>query len=380
MKRKNNENNSLGITLISLVITIIVLIILAGIAISLNLGKNGIFEKAKEAKNKTEELQAKEKLEVVLLDIQIEKQINNEYNKNEYITNKIEEQGMIVLDNDIVIVDEWIFQIDRENIQISESLGKYKNSDNIEGITLNKQKIIIGITTQENINIDKTANIEVATQGIEKWQYKWNIKDKDIATIDSNGKITAIKSGETQIECKSIDGKDIYAICELKVEEREYIYYNGKTLIEFENPICGENAILLGTPYFMTENIYAKVSNEKFPNERQLVNFLSKEKIDFSKYKGIGIKQRINTNGKGGENWVDLVQDKTCNSWGLISPGEPQDRFYIELISREDGIEYGNTEEYNNMAYLDNVMNVGEYQSGVTSTVEIYIYEIFLVK
>jgi len=54
-KRKNlNKNiklkNNKGITLIALVITIVVLIILAGVAINLTLGENGIFNKAKEAK------------------------------------------------------------------------------------------------------------------------------------------------------------------------------------------------------------------------------------------------------------------------------------------------------------------------------------------
>ena len=47
--RKNN-----GITLIALVITIIVLLILAGVAISMLSGENGILNKAKEAKEKTE--------------------------------------------------------------------------------------------------------------------------------------------------------------------------------------------------------------------------------------------------------------------------------------------------------------------------------------
>ena len=45
--RKKNEK---GITLIALVITIIVLIVLAGIAISMTIGENGIFTKAREAK------------------------------------------------------------------------------------------------------------------------------------------------------------------------------------------------------------------------------------------------------------------------------------------------------------------------------------------
>lgn len=41
-----------GITLVALVITIVVLIILAGVAISLTLSDNGIFNKAKEGRDK----------------------------------------------------------------------------------------------------------------------------------------------------------------------------------------------------------------------------------------------------------------------------------------------------------------------------------------
>ena len=49
-----------GITLIALVITIIVLLILAGVAISMLSGENGILKKAAEAKTKTEQAQANE--------------------------------------------------------------------------------------------------------------------------------------------------------------------------------------------------------------------------------------------------------------------------------------------------------------------------------
>ena len=46
-----------GITLIALVITIIILIILAGIAIAILTGENGLFSRAKQAKQNTEEAQ-----------------------------------------------------------------------------------------------------------------------------------------------------------------------------------------------------------------------------------------------------------------------------------------------------------------------------------
>lgn len=56
-----------GITLIALVITIIILIILAGVAINLTIGENGIFKKAQYAKETTEYASA---LEILNLKIQ----------------------------------------------------------------------------------------------------------------------------------------------------------------------------------------------------------------------------------------------------------------------------------------------------------------------
>ncbi len=59
MINKNIKQNN-GITLIALVITIIVLLILAGVAIAMLSGENGILKKAAESKTKTEEGQKEE--------------------------------------------------------------------------------------------------------------------------------------------------------------------------------------------------------------------------------------------------------------------------------------------------------------------------------
>ena len=77
-----------GITLIALVITIIVLLILAGVAISMLSGENGILKKAAEAKTKTEESQKEES--TALLDMEIDSYFitnNLKYKcRNGYIT------------------------------------------------------------------------------------------------------------------------------------------------------------------------------------------------------------------------------------------------------------------------------------------------------
>ena len=62
-----------GITLIALVITIVVLIILAGVAINMTLGENGIFNKAKYAKEEYKKAEVKEKIELAIIDVQTEK-------------------------------------------------------------------------------------------------------------------------------------------------------------------------------------------------------------------------------------------------------------------------------------------------------------------
>ena len=82
--KKTNLRKSKGITLIALVITIIVLLILAGVAISMLSGENGILKKAAEAKTKTEEGQKQE--EMALMDYEIDSHfiVNNSKYKCRY--------------------------------------------------------------------------------------------------------------------------------------------------------------------------------------------------------------------------------------------------------------------------------------------------------
>ena len=70
--------NQRGITLIALVITIVILIILAGVAINMTLGENGILEKAKYAKEQYEIAGVREEIELAILEIQSDKASKNE--------------------------------------------------------------------------------------------------------------------------------------------------------------------------------------------------------------------------------------------------------------------------------------------------------------
>ncbi len=69
--QKEKRGNIKGITLISLVITIIILIILAGVSINLVVGENGLFTKAREARQKFLNAQAEEEERLAELEMQI---------------------------------------------------------------------------------------------------------------------------------------------------------------------------------------------------------------------------------------------------------------------------------------------------------------------
>ena len=81
-KLKNKLKNVKGITLISLVITVIILLILAGITIS-QLSGNGIFVRAKEARDKWQNAQNEEEMQIAKYSNEIEKIIGANRNIQE---------------------------------------------------------------------------------------------------------------------------------------------------------------------------------------------------------------------------------------------------------------------------------------------------------
>ncbi len=150
---QEQKNKERGITLIALVVTIIVLIILAGVSINMLVGDNGIITQAQSAQRETEEAEAREKLEMALLDLQMEKYTNPNYNDEQFITDYLASQGMVAQD-DIVIVGDYQFIIDRENLRVTQSLGKGNESSTIE----------IGLSSQLASDYTK-ATLSVEIQG-----------------------------------------------------------------------------------------------------------------------------------------------------------------------------------------------------------------------
>ena len=95
---KKVKKNIKGITLIALVVTIIVLLILAGVALNLTIGQNGIFSRAQETVVLHENASVYEQLQFVVADYQMD---DIENNKETEILTKLISDGYVNSDNSL---------------------------------------------------------------------------------------------------------------------------------------------------------------------------------------------------------------------------------------------------------------------------------------
>ena len=108
--------NQKGITLISLVITIVILIILAGVAINMTLGENGILTKAKEAKKMQTIAAAKEQIGLEILEAQIEAIDNNEELEQSEVESIVSKYGALQADGDTIILNDSGYEVSLREI------------------------------------------------------------------------------------------------------------------------------------------------------------------------------------------------------------------------------------------------------------------------
>ena len=87
-----------GITLIALIITIILLLILSSLAIATLTGENGLFARAKQAKQTQTESEMKEKLNLSIQELQVEKLAEATLDDitQEWLTSKLSEYNSIL--------------------------------------------------------------------------------------------------------------------------------------------------------------------------------------------------------------------------------------------------------------------------------------------
>lgn len=145
-----------GITLIALIVTIIILLILAGITIATLTGNNGLLNRSKSSRNKYEQEKAKEQLLLVLTEAKVIRE--SDELTDEMLDEKLNEKGQVDSeDNTKVIVNGYVYKIDRDELEIVEYLGE--DGEKVEGETDNVEPTVDSLTVvieEENLKISAT--------------------------------------------------------------------------------------------------------------------------------------------------------------------------------------------------------------------------------
>ena len=310
-----------GITLIALVVTIIVLLILAGVSISMLTGQNGILTRAGEAKTKTEEGQAKEKIEMILLEYQTEKALGK---------------------------------------TLEEFLNKKLEKGEISGITQNEDG-----TYEVEINgyvatIDEEGNIvgEIGKAGPRP-----EVEEvKVVANSDGTGENLGAKSQEDgntlYITFKAtIEGGTIKTITESKTRSTTFPYpvtANGKYTFTIVGTVSG-------TEYEKTYTVTVNQFNVGL-NIGDLVNY---EPDEAGNYSLTSSNSGSSSNAAGG-----IAQDKTLQ-WKILDIDENDET--VTLISAKptnQTVYFSGPIGYNNGVYLINDICKQQYSNselGVTA-------------
>lgn len=149
-----------AITLIALVITIIVLLILSGVTLNMIIGENGILGKAKNAKEKYNYSQAKEKLQINIMEFKTDRMEGatlEEFKKfisekeSEYDVGDIIEEKLNIYDKQY----EYNFIVDKEFNILENKAGLYKTTGAYEVLSNDGSKTKIRIYLDNLIGINK---------------------------------------------------------------------------------------------------------------------------------------------------------------------------------------------------------------------------------
>ena len=181
--------NKKGITLIALIITILVLLILAGVAISMVIGNNGIINKVQNAKSTYSLAELEELANIEYTSLKI----------NDYVIGLNEVDGQSVLDANKVTEKD-----------VANSLkGKYEikevasgGSSSVTGISVNSNNVSMG--KNGTLDIEVTLNGEESSSvGKDYYALVDGVYHK--ITI-KNGKVVIEKAGKTEAELESSSG------------------------------------------------------------------------------------------------------------------------------------------------------------------------------
>ena len=175
LKEKN------GITLISLVITIVVLLILVGISINAVIGDNGIIKKAQESSKLTEEIEAKEIMNRVILEYDL---VNSGETLEEFLQTKVPDRI------DSVIV----------------------NGDGTLTVSKNNYTLTVKDKTSNGSKEDDNKDKQEGELTLSEYSGEYTYPVSGTFSVTKNSGTISVKSSNTNIAIAKIEEKNITVI------------------------------------------------------------------------------------------------------------------------------------------------------------------------
>lgn len=274
-----------GITLISLVVTIVILIILAGVAINLSLGENGILKKAQYAKYKTEQEEIKEKIELAIIDMNLDKIDINKDTILDYIYDHIHEK--------LGINKEFVTKNGDPTTSINIVYGKYEYEIDEKG------KVTILGTINGKITITSSYN-----------------KNGD------EGTITIIAETDNENGIKLIKGPNGIIQNYNNKEKRIEITYNVTLNGKYKFTVEGHNGNIKNEIVIVND---LKILDISFDSQKDFLDV----KEAYKKCKEeLSEEQRkiVNESQKGIKNEIihSAIKDENSNMWTLIGSSKSE--------------------------------------------------------
>ena len=307
------KNQIKGITLIALVVTIIVLLILAGVAINLTIGNNGIFTRAQNATQKWEEASKNEQNELAQSADIIDNYLNSSFEDIYFNTKITEMMGAKILNigiNTIGIEKNKLEEIYDKRIQNLNNLTISEKENQF--ILLAKNQFIY--LTEKTINTVEDF-LEVVNEGQEN---KYPNLESMIMESENDGKTYAQtlndflkdayneKFGLFELEVTKPNGEieKVYSLNNTLEEDSEFLNLGIARLTQsgeytIKVKLFGTNIEKTITKYIDIDNIInyeVKLSSDKVKaylysnslnkniNIDEAYVYLGKEKIDVSEY------------------------------------------------------------------------------------------------
>ena len=272
-KMKKFQKQVKGITLIALVVTIIVLLILAGVAINLTIGNNGIFTRAQQAVDVSETATDIENLQMALVgslrldgtvdlvDFQANLPDGFEYAHGSYINTKngkeykINEDGEVTATSaDLDLLEQFLLGEDKNSKKLSEVI-------NLETYTFIPDEVMPNADKEIKIvalEVENAKNFGLIT-------YKDKVY-KVLIPLDVDLTEVKVESVELVYEPKGEEGKKV-AYSYDGTEEKEWtILYDDGEYIEIISPD------LLGIGFQVGENTSFRDGIEEYNNAVTNIN------------------------------------------------------------------------------------------------------------